>query len=139
MKWQSQVPFMGWRGVLITNNNKYMDANKFLKIGVGSLLIVIAIYILCLMAVPLIAYYRAVNKAKEAEKTEMVRIDINTGNGMVTVHTGMPKDSVLKILGQPSSSNFGNSFHESCEYDLPGHKRALLDFNDGKLEEVRQY
>lgn len=40
-----------------------MDSNKFFKIGIGSLAIVVAIYIVYLMVVPLIVSYVAYDKA----------------------------------------------------------------------------
>ena len=146
-----------------------MDANKFFKIGVGSLAIVVAVYIVYLMVTPLVVSYYVMNRADrmtdqvhepnkkvyvmdgiapvmepsseepDEEEPESVYIDIDTGNRMVTVHTGMPKDSILKILGQPSSSNFGDRYHETCEYNLPGHKWVHLVFSDGKLKKVIQH
>lgn len=137
-----------------------MDANKFFKIGVGSLAIVIAIYVVYLMVMPLAVSYYAVSKVHSPEKKvyvednpsmepspitidgveqETVYIDINVGKTTVKVHTGMPKDSVLQILGQPSSSNFGDRFHETCEYNFPNQKWVHLVFNDGKLKKVVQH
>ena len=146
-----------------------MDANKFFKIGVGSLAIVIAVYVVYLMIAPLVVSYYVMNRTDrmidqvnesnkkvyvmdgiapvmepssedpDEEEPESVYIDIDTGNSMVTVHTGMPKDSILKILGQPSSSNFGDRYHETCEYNLPGHKWVHLVFSDGKLKKVIQH
>ena len=146
-----------------------MDANKFFKIGVGSLAIVIAMYVVYLMIAPLVVSYYVMNRTDrmtdqvnesnkkvyvmdgiapvmepssedpDEEEPESVYIDIDTGNSMVTVHTGMPKDSILKILGQPSSSNFGDRYHETCEYNLPGHKWVHLVFSDGKLKKVIQH
>ncbi len=146
-----------------------MDANKFFKIGVGSLAIVIAVYVVYLMVTPLVVSYYVMKRADrmtdqvhepnkkvyvmdgiapvmkplsedpDEEEPESVYIDIDTGNSMVTVHTGMPKDSILKILGQPSSSNFGDRYHETCEYNLPGHKWVHLVFSDGKLKKVIQH
>ena len=146
-----------------------MDANKFFKIGVGSLAIVVAVYIVYLMVTPLVVSYYVMNRADrmtdqvhepnkkvylmdgiapvkepssedpDEEEPESVYIDIDTGNSMVTVHTGMPKDSILKILGQPSSSNFGDRYHETCEYNLPGHKWVHLVFSEGKLKKVIQH
>lgn len=43
-----------------------MDANKFIKIGVGSLAIVIAVYIVYLMVVPLVVSYYAINKVHDS-------------------------------------------------------------------------
>ena len=146
-----------------------MDANKFFKIGVGSLAIVIAVYVVYLMIAPLVVSYYVMNRTDrmidqvnesnkkvyvmdgiapvmepssedpDEEEPESVYIDIDTGNSMVTAHTGMPKDSILKILGQPSSSNFGDRYHETCEYNLPGHKWVHLVFSDGKLKKVIQH
>ena len=146
-----------------------MDVNKFFKIGVGSLAIVVAVYVVYLMIAPLVVSYYVMNRTDrmidqvnesnkkvyvmdgiapvmepssedpDEEEPESVYIDIDTGNSMVTVHTGMPKDSILKILGQPSSSNFGDRYHETCEYNLPGHKWVHLVFSDGKLKKVIQH
>jgi hypothetical protein len=40
-----------------------MDANKFFKIGVGSLAIAIAVYIVYLMVTPLVVSYYVMNRA----------------------------------------------------------------------------
>lgn len=42
-----------------------MDANKFFKIGVGSLAIAIAVYIVYLMIAPLVVSYYVMNRADE--------------------------------------------------------------------------
>ena len=42
-----------------------MDANRFFKIGVGSLAIAIAVYIVYLMVAPLVISYYVMNKADE--------------------------------------------------------------------------
>lgn len=40
-----------------------MDANRFFKIGVGSLAIVVAVYIVYLMVTPLVVSYYVMNRA----------------------------------------------------------------------------
>lgn len=40
-----------------------MDANRFFKIGVGSLAIVVAVYIVYLMVVPMVVSYYVMNRA----------------------------------------------------------------------------
>ena len=42
-----------------------MDANRFFKIGVGSLAIAIAVYIVYLMIAPLVVSYYVMNRADE--------------------------------------------------------------------------
>lgn len=136
-----------------------MDSNKYFKIGIGSLAIVIAIYIVYLMVVSLAVSYFAYNKATEMvddthkkvyvldssspvladNKEDVVYIDIKLGKNTVTVHTGMSKDSVLMIVGQPSSSNFGDRTHETCDYELPNYHRVHMIFSEGKLKQVIQH
>ncbi len=70
-------------------------------------------------------------------------IDIKGRKGNVTVHTGMPKDSVLLLLGKPDEVDlrtFGNTTFEDWGYKLKkGYSSDLdINFKDGKLKGVRQ-
>ena len=141
-----------------------MDANKFFKIGVGSLAIVIAMYVVYLMIAPLVVSYYVMNRTDritdqvhepnkkvyvmdgiapvmepsseepDEEEPESVYIDIDTGNRMVTVHTGMSKDSVIALLGQPTEFDY----NEYCDrityrYGEYGSCKTEIEFKDGKV------
>lgn len=77
------------------------------------------------------------------EETEIQYIEVKGKKGIVTLHTGMSKDSVKVLLGKPDEVNLMtvmNSTHESWGYKLKNKYVSDLDieFIDGKLDGVRQ-
>jgi ethanolamine utilization protein EutQ (cupin superfamily) len=77
------------------------------------------------------------------EETEIQYIEVKGKKGIVTLHTGMSKDSVKVLLGKPDEVNLMtvmNSTHESWGYKLKNEYVSDLDieFVDGKLDGVRQ-
>lgn len=84
------------------------------------------------------------------QDTEVQFIEVKGKKGLVTIHTGMTKDSVRILLGKPDEvrlNTFGNSIHEDWgykitnKYGLPKeHQSADLQigFEDGKLKDARQ-
>ena len=132
-----------------------MNVNNYFKIAAGSLMIAITAYLVFMMFLPFFALHKAEKRASEIEKAHMledsvsvlaeqeapsiVYIRIHTSKGTVTVHTGMPKDSVLLLMGEPASFSFGDSSFERCEYSLGDYKHVNMFFQDGKLTEVKKY
>ena len=77
------------------------------------------------------------------EEAEIQYIEVKGKKGIVTLHTGMSKDSVRILLGKPDDFNLMtimNSTHESWGYKLKNDYLSDLDieFVDGKLDGVRQ-
>jgi len=77
------------------------------------------------------------------EEAEIQYIEVKGKKGIVTLHTGMSKDSVRILLGKPDDVNLMtimNSTHESWGYKLKNDYLSDLDieFVDGKLDGVRQ-
>lgn len=87
---------------------------------------------------------------KISQEPEIQYVEVKGKKGIVTLHTGMSKDSVQILLGKPDEVNLRtvlNSSHEDWGYkihDKYGLSKELqipdltLDFVDGKLEGVRQ-
>ena len=74
---------------------------------------------------------------------EVQYIDIKGKKGNVTLYTGMPKDSVLILVGKPEEvrlHSLGNTTYETWGYKLKNKYISDLDidFEDGRLEGVRQ-
>jgi hypothetical protein len=84
------------------------------------------------------------------QEAEVQYIEVKGKKGNVTLHTGMPKDSVKILVGKPdavSLDEIGNIHFEKwgykitnkhgvpAEYQLPD---LNIDFKDGKLNGVRQ-
>jgi hypothetical protein len=84
------------------------------------------------------------------QEAEVQYIEVKGKKGNVTLHTGMPKDSVKILVGKPDEVNLdeiGNIHFEKWgykmtnkhgvprEYQMPD---LNIDFKDGKLNGVRQ-
>ena len=84
------------------------------------------------------------------QEAEIQYIEVKGKKGNVTLHIGMPKDSVRILVGKPdevSLNTFRSSTHESWgykvnnKYGLPKEYQISdldIDFVDGKLKNVRQ-
>jgi hypothetical protein len=81
----------------------------------------------------------------EYEPRNIQSFELSTKNGVIKLHTYMPKDSVQILMGRPQSTDVDNrgSFgvHETWEYK--GRNRYTseftIEFTDGELKSVRQY
>ncbi len=84
------------------------------------------------------------------QEAEIQYVEVKGKKGHVTLHTGMPKDSVQILVGKPDEvrlNTYGSSTHESWGYKI-NNKHGLpkeyqisdldIDFVDGKLKNVRQ-
>lgn len=90
------------------------------------------------------------NLAALNPEPEIQYIEIKGKKGIVTLHTGMPKDSVQMLVGKPDEvrlDTYAGSTHESWGYKI-NNKYELskefqtsdlhVDFEDGKLKNIRQ-
>ena len=80
------------------------------------------------------------NLNKEAE---IQYIEVKGKRGNVTLHTGMPKDSVQILVGKPDEVDLrseGNTSFEDWGYKIKHGYLSDLDINfeDGKLKSARQ-
>jgi hypothetical protein len=71
-------------------------------------------------------------------------VEIRGKKGVVTIHTGMPKDSVRIIVGKPDQVNLRNIAGVSYEdwgYKITSEYSSDLDleFEEGKLKNVHQW
>lgn len=118
----------------------YCDMNTFFKIAIGFVIgVVFSVGILLLFAL------FAQSKEDSYNKQNSQWFDLSTKNGVVTLHTGMPKDSVRILMGVPRTTDvteIGNSrIVETWKYK--GRNRYLdeftFDFVNGELKSVNQY
>ena len=87
---------------------------------------------------------------KISKEAEIQFVEVKGKKGIVTLHTGMSKDSVKILLGKPDEVNLRtvlNSSHEDWGYKIHNKYKLsknlqipdlTIDFVDGKLEGVRQ-
>lgn len=83
------------------------------------------------------------NLANLSQEAEVQYIEVKGKKGNVTLHTGMPKDSVQILVGKPDKvdlHSLGNSTFEGWGYKIKNSYVSDLDieFKNGKLESVRQ-
>ena len=104
--------------------------------------------------------FRSENSAKEQLRQELIKslsqnlqdlnkepevqyVEVKGKKGNVTLHTGMPKDSVQILVGKPDKvdlHSIGNTAYETWGYKLKNNYLSDLDieFEDGKLKSIRQ-
>lgn len=78
------------------------------------------------------------------QEAEVQYVEVKGKKGNVTLHTGMPKDSVRILVGKPDKvdlHSIGNAAYETWGYKLRNNYLSDLDieFKDGKLKSIRQY
>lgn len=83
------------------------------------------------------------NLASLNQEAEVQYIEVKGKKGNVTLHTGMVKDSVQMLVGKPDEIDLykvGHTNFEKWGYKLKNKYISDLDidFEDGKLEGVRQ-
>lgn len=79
------------------------------------------------------------------EQRNIQSFELTTKNGIVKLHTYMPKDSVQILMGRPQSTDINDygygKAHETWKYK--GTNRYVdeftIEFTNGKLKSVRQY
>lgn len=67
---------------------------------------------------------------------QLVNVNVPTKQGAVTVHTGMPKDSVLWTLGVPLDSYFLSPGIEVYQYSILNYGRLTMTFEEGKIKDL---
>lgn len=77
-----------------------------------------------------------------AERANWHYFDVEVDKNVVTLHTGMSRDSVAVLMGLPSSSNSSNRggvFREELQYNTSGglSPDLTLIFENGKLVEYK--
>lgn len=74
------------------------------------------------------------------EQQDFRTFNVRSKKGKATIHTGMPKDSVLLLLGEPtefmSNDIMDNISYRYGNYDLNVLK---IEFENGKVKSVYQY
>ena len=83
------------------------------------------------------------NLANLNQEAEIQYIEVKGKKGNVTLHTGMPKDSVQILVGKPDKvhlRSYGNTALEDWGYKIRNSYVSDLDINfeDGKLKSIRQ-
>lgn len=111
---------------------------KALKIGCLSCALIFAILII----VYFIGTYNAMNSAIDSS-VEHTPFEVMTKKGMVKLHLGMPKDSVIIIIGEPdyfNSYSMGNTIIEEIGYKINNkdYEDLTFHFENGELESFRQ-
>jgi hypothetical protein len=79
------------------------------------------------------------------EQRNIQSFELTTKNGIVKLHTYMPKDSVQILMGRPQSTDINDygygEAHETWKYK--GTNRYVdeftIEFTNGKLKSVRQF
>lgn len=86
---------------------------------------------------------KVVEAREERNKVPVQYVEIKGKKGVITVHTGMPKDSVKLLVGKPDKvdmNSIGSIVYENWGYKIKEKYYADLriDFENGKLTDVRQ-
>ena len=111
---------------------------KILKNGCMGCLLVIAVLFLVLF----LTFVFSSNRSDSVERQPP--FEVITKKGVVKLHLGMPKDSVIMIIGTPddiSSHSTYNTIIEEIKYKVKNDDIADLtfEFEDGKLTKFTQY
>lgn len=77
------------------------------------------------------------------QEAEVQYVEVKGKKGNVTLHTGMPKDSVQRLVGKPDQvdlRSYGSTTLEDWGYKIKNSYVSDLDihFENGKLKSVRQ-
>ena len=114
-----------------------MNSNNFFKNGcMGCLLVfgaLILIYMLGTFAL-----------MSGSSRKEVPQFEVMTKKGIVKLHLGIPKDSVILLVGTPgdfNSHSMGKTIYETLKYKVKNDDYCDLsfEFEDGKLESFNQY
>lgn len=78
--------------------------------------------------------------AEESGKSEQVQyFQVTNGKKTATIHTGMPKDSVIILLGQPTEFDCSDYWDQiTYNYGKMGLSSLIIKFEDGKVSSVRK-
>ena len=84
--------------------------------------------------------YKDYEESAKVEQQDIRTFNVRSKKGKATIHTGMPKDSVILLLGEPtefmSNEYMDNISYRYGNYDL---KVLQIDFENGKVKSVSQH
>lgn len=119
--------------------------NNGLKIGCGFLAgvgaTILAIFIFGMfMTRNNLPYYNNDDSINEFEKKDIRYFYVKSKKGEAKIHTGMPKDSVIMLLGKPNGYNSTEYLDEiTYEYGPYNTNMLSIEFENGKVSGVRQF
>lgn len=108
------------------------NGNGCLKIGCLGMVVMAVLFVLYSVA-----------GVSDGTDTRAQPFEVVTKSGSVTLHLGMPKDSVILLLGEPdetSAHSLGNNVINEIGYDVKdkGYADLTFRFKNGKLESFNQ-
>lgn len=68
--------------------------------------------------------------------------DVTTKKGTFTLHTDMPKDSVMLLLGKPDKTDvmtLGGDVHENYDFKKEEYDYVRIEFRNGYLKSVHDF
>ena len=114
-----------------------------LKIGCG--FIAGAFFMLILMGVfyysrPSGFAFNAIEDNLTEEQQDVRTFNVRSKKGKATIHTGMPKDSVILLLGEPTEF-MSTDYMDEISYRYGNYDLNVLkiEFENGKVKSVYQY
>jgi hypothetical protein len=84
--------------------------------------------------------YRVENDIEDRQHIQY--FDVTTKKGTFTLHTDMPKDSVMLLLGKPDKTNvmtLGGDVHEDYEFKKSEYDYVRIEFRNGLLENAHDF
>ena len=117
-----------------------METNKTIRYSIIGCLSACALFFLLFVIIPVFGFFYFGGSDSEKNRT----FDVQTKTGIVQLHLGMPKDSVILLLGKPdnkSASSIGNTINEELDYYSTDDatETLYLRFENGTLESFSQY
>lgn len=88
-------------------------------------------------------FFSMMNPDKSVDNNRTQTFEVQTTKGIVQLHLGMPKDSVILLLGEPDGSSarsLENTIKENIYYStiIKGGQLLDLDFENGTLDHFSQ-
>ena len=119
------------RIVYIKEKDGYLTS--CLKLGCGS---IIAIWIILIF----VGAFAIVMELSDEGKDEPIQyFQLTNGKKTATIHTGMSKDSVIILLGQPTAFDCSDYWDQiTYNYGEMGLSSLIIKFEDGKVSSVRK-
>lgn len=85
-------------------------------------------------------YQSIKNDDFEEVKKEVRYFEVRSKKAKATIHTGMPKDSVILLLGQPTEFTSTDYIDEiTYRYGNYDTNSLRIEFEDGKVNSVTQH